>query len=119
MYERDIDYLEAEKDLHLNARPDRKLQIVLSNLLKEQKDTRNRLEELNKLPNPSSAEQAEFDSIIAAQYPSCVQRFLLTEYQRANTSRWGLILICGLFYVVGTAIMLWLLIHKSIKVFEA
>src|SRR6266436_5838350 len=30
-YDRDVDYFEAEKEVHLNARPDRQLQIVLTN----------------------------------------------------------------------------------------
>ena len=119
MYESDVDYFEAEKEVHLNARPDRKLEIVLTNLLKEQENTRRRLEALNKLTNPNTIEKAELNSILETHYPSSVQRFLLADYNRKNTERRGLIVICGLLYVAGTAIMLWLLVHKSIKVFEA
>jgi hypothetical protein len=115
----DTDYFEAEKEVHLNARPDRKLEIVLANLLDTQADTQSRIEELTKLQNPNTAEKGELDSIVETHYHSSVQRFLLGEYNRANVQRRPLIWICGTFYAVGTAIMLWLLFHKSIKVFEA
>lgn len=119
MYERDIDYLQAEKEVHMNARPDRKLEIVLANLLDVQQDTRAELEELKKLSNLSEAQKTKLNSIIEIHYPSCVQRYLLADYDRQNAKWWGLILLCGLFYFGGTAIMLWLLVVKSIKVFCA
>jgi hypothetical protein len=119
MYSRDTDYFLAEKEVHLNARPDRKLEIVLANLLPQQKDTRSRLEELMGLKNPTTKEQSELDLILETQYPSSVQRFLLADYRRNNTKFRPLIFVCGLFYVVGTGIMLWLLVQKSMKVLEA
>src|SRR5580704_6469156 len=79
-YERDTDYLQAEKEVHMNARPDRKVEIVLSNLLDAQMNIRDRLVSLRMLRDPNSTQTAELDSIIEEYYPSCVQRYLLAEY---------------------------------------
>jgi hypothetical protein len=121
MYERDIDYLNAEKEVHLNARPDRKLEVILANLVDGQKSKQDRLVELVRLQkaSPNTAQQNELDALIAELHPSCVQQFLFSEYKRQN-EKWPLLSwICGLFYLAGTGIMLWLLVHKSIKVFKA
>ena len=118
-HDSDVDYFEAEEDVHVNSRPDRKLEIVLANLLETQVDIRRRIVGLRKLQNPNTAEREELDSLIETHYASSVQRFLLGEYNRANVSRRVVAWICATVYGAGTAIMIWLLVYKSIKVFEA
>jgi hypothetical protein len=118
-YERDTDYLQAEKEVHMNARPDRKVEIVLSNLLDAQMNIRDRLVSLRMLREPNSTQTAELDSIIEEYYPSCVQRYLLAEYARKDLRLPCLIWICAILYLVGTAIMLFLVTWKTIKVFQA
>lgn len=117
----DVDYYNAEKEIHQNARPDNRLAIVLAQLLPEQKAVTDRLDELVRLQNesPNSARQAQIDAIIDKHHGSCVQQFLLRNYARENSSRLPGILACLFCYVAGTLVMSWLLIKKCVDVFSA
>jgi hypothetical protein len=117
----DVDYYNTEKEIHLNARPDKRLSIVLAQLLPEQKAVIDSLDDLVRLQNeaPNSALQTQIDAIIDQHHGSCVQQYLLRNYARENSSRFPGILACLLFYVAGTLVMSWLLLKKCVDVFSA
>jgi hypothetical protein len=52
-------------------------------------------------------------------YPSCVQRFLINNYERAAAANRWAAYVSGLLFALGTLIMLFLLLLKTLQVLRA
>jgi hypothetical protein len=122
LYETELDYVNSAYPVYLRAHPDKKVQIVLANLLQSQSDIKDQIEALKRelddsLSGTNDELQQKLDSIVKAKYPSCVQRYLLTEYERATKKHPAVIWTAGLLYSAGTLLLLYLLFQKSLIVF--
>ena len=122
-YENAHNYVTAWQHIYERAHPDRKLEIVLANLMPTQEELRRRLQEVQDCAgvaeSSSSSSTQELNAIIEQVYPSCVQRFLLTTYESAAIRNRLAMWISGVLYVSGTAILVWLLIRRTVLVFNA
>ncbi len=123
LFETELDYINSAYPVYLRAHPDRKYEIVLANLIESQSDLRRKLLDLKRdLDNPlnkhADVRQRELDSILDTVYPSCVQRYLTREYNRALQKHPIVMWLSGLLYFFGTLLLLYLLVDKSVNVFK-
>jgi hypothetical protein len=113
------EYVEAQYDLYLRANPHHRLNIVLTHLDPKvdgevQTTILTKKEDIQKLHGGERiAAQAELDALLQALHPDAVQRFLVKQYEKNDlirpVARW-----CSfVLYLVGTAIVLWLLARRS------
>ena len=119
----DFDYVNSYLEIDKELFPDKKLEIVISNLTDAQaeiKDEIIRLQEeidRNQLNKEKLKElEPELNEKISLVYNGCVTRFLLNEYSDSKKKNSIAIYISGLFYIIGTIALLILLIEKSFKV---
>lgn len=119
-YEKEQEYVRDNLDMFLREYADLKIEIILPNLNKLEVDQRVRIERLIRETekSPDNVDlKSELAELVNSIYPKSVQRVLITEYNEAmNKHQWA-IWISGLFYCLGTLIVLGLLIGKSIDVF--
>lgn len=105
------EYVRDNYDMHLMAYPDLKLQIVRTNLSKNQKETRDKIEELAK--EETKEAKAELNDLLDLVLPSCLQQYLIGEYNEANGKHKVIIYLSAFFYISGTLVIAYLLFHKS------
>lgn len=109
------EYVKSEQEIWERSNPDKKLQIVLTNLEPSQKQTQDRLVELSRDRFQKSLLESEVDDL----YPSCVQRYLLKTYERDTGSRKVVIILALLAYAIGMCWAGWLMYERVRTVFEA
>lgn len=122
-YDTGQDYIDASQEIYERAHPDRKVEIVLSNLLPNQNEVRENITIfIRRIENSKSQRQekarAQLLAIVDGLYPSCVQRFLVNQYRASLISKKWAIYLSGFLYVSGTLLMVYLLIHKTQVVFS-
>lgn len=115
-------YFEIDKELY----PDKKLEIVISNLTDAQSDIKSEIirlqNEIDKNPlDKQKVEvlEAELNEKISLVYNGCVTRFLLKEYDSSEKKNGVAIYLSGIFYLIGTIALLSILLEKTYKVFTA
>jgi len=124
LYETDLDYVQATYPMYLRAHPDRKMEIVLANLLDNQLEIRNRvvnaLRELNASVRPANDPvRQDLTTMVDSVYDSCIQRHLIGEYKTAQTVNPLAMWVSIAFYIIGTLLMVGFLIERSYTVFTA
>lgn len=119
------EYVHIFKELYERALPDKKYNIVLTNLDSLQKDSSDRLVALHEklfttLQDSTQRQvtQTEYDGLIELLYPSCVQRYLIKDYSEKVKSRTIAIWASALLYFTGTGIMLYLIFCRAYLVFS-
>jgi hypothetical protein len=110
-----VDYVKSEQEIWERSNPDKKLQIVLTNLESSQKQMQDRLVGLSKDTSQKSTLEKEVEGL----YPSCVQRYLLKTYERNAGSHKMAIVLALLAYAIGTCWAGWLMYERIRMVFEA
>lgn len=124
LYETELDYVEAAYPVYLRAHPDRKVEIVLANLLEHQQEIRERianaLRELKSSVRPANDPvRQELETVVESVYESCIQRHLVREYTTAQTSNRVAMWVSFIFYIAGTLLMIGFLIERSVTVFTS
>jgi len=120
-FDTENEYVNAYQHLYERAYQDKKVNIILSNLSTTQEKTKTTIVNLNqKLQNGtiSPTEEYELDKLIHLVYPGCVQRFLVLDFNSKVQSRSLAYVLSSLFYLIGTAIMLFLIYDKVLLVFQ-
>lgn len=122
----DFDYVNSYLEIDKELFPDKKLDIVLSNLTEAQNEIKNEIISLQKeinenLLNKDKLEELEqqLEEKLSLVYNGCVTRFLLNEYSDSEKKNSWAIYISGFFYILGTITLLILLFEKSYKVLIA
>lgn len=118
-YDKVQDYIRDNFNIYLLSYPDLKYNIVTANLADIQKKTKERLEALHLQveQDPSnSSKKKELDDLVELHLPSCVQSNLTNEFNRELSTRKFWMIMSFLLYVLGTAVVLFLLVKKSIVV---
>lgn len=118
-YDKVQDYIRDNFSIYILSYPDLKYNIVLANLADIQKNVRTKLEtlhmEVEENPN-NTTKKKELDDLIDLHLPSCVQRNLSNEFAYELNSRKFWMITSFALYVLGTLIVLFLLIKKSLIV---
>lgn len=124
-YENKQAYLRDNVELFKNKAPDLKLHIVLAQLNKEtQYQSRDEIialqSKLNRETPPGEAVRikAELDEKIVKLYEGSVQTYLEKNYDADNRKEPISYWLSGLFYFSGTAIIIYLLIIRTLIVFN-
>ncbi len=119
------DYLDKNLELFLNKAPDLKFYIVLAQLDKvTQKETYDKIfSNYTKISETTSETEktrlrAELDRSLNNVYKSSVQSHLEKKYNDTNGQEKFSIYLAGLLYLSGTAIILILLIIRTLIVFS-
>ncbi len=118
-YDKVQDYIRDNFNIYLLSYPDLKYNIVTANLADIQKKTKEKLEALHLQveQDPSnSSKKKELDDLIELHLPSCVQSNLTNEFNRELSTRKFWMIMSFILYVLGTAVVLFLLVKKSIVV---
>src|SRR6185503_18726491 len=108
-------FVAALQQVYERAHPHRKLEIVLAQLGSEQTELRQLLEQLRAQGDSS---QAALESKLCSVYPSAVQRFLIQAYRNKLRSSQFAVHVSAACYFLGTAVMVYLLIHRARVVLE-
>jgi hypothetical protein len=118
-FSRDFDYVRSDLQIAQQTNPTFKLQIVLTQLESLSQEYKNRITSLytaSRLESGPPETSSELTELVDDIYPSCVQQFLIQEYNTKNCSfpfaRW----ISAVCYLFGTLILICLLIIKSYSV---
>ncbi|MEJ0029094.1 MAG: hypothetical protein WDO15_01415 [Bacteroidota bacterium] len=124
-FDHEDEYVAAYLEIYLRAYPDKKYNIILTNLSDEQNETRAKIKTSFRAradPNLSGTDRQkadiEFNSLADLVYPGCTQRHLMQDFERLSKSKWALIWISGLFFLCGTGIMLFLIYSRVLLVFK-
>ena len=124
-FDHEDEYVAAYLDVYLRAYPDKKYNIIITNLSDEQGETRSKIEVLYQTLNkPSSSSddrlkaEVEFSSLANLVYPGCAQRHLMGDFDKLSKSKYYLIWLAGLLYLAGTGIMLFLIYCRVLLVFN-
>lgn len=119
------EYVNVYQDLYERAYPDKKYNIVQSNIADSQEDTMNKIHHLNNvLKNVSlgveerKIVQMEYDDLLNMIYPGCVQRFLFKDFEIKSKKNKAALWLSAAFYFGGTAILLKLIFCRAVLVFE-
>jgi hypothetical protein len=123
-YENLQNYIEKNLEIFKNKTPDLKFNIVLANLTDAQSDIRTKITNLylSMEGTEESAEKLqlkiELDKELNEMFPSSVQNYLTTKYNKANIEKKKMRWISGILYLVGTTIIFVLLILKTFILFK-
>jgi hypothetical protein len=125
-YKSQEDFIHARQKLLEASNPDKKYEIILTNLSEDQKIVSERLIELRKLLGEETLNHsqktnatAEYNKLIEQHYSSCIQRNLVREFKGTNSSRKVGIAMAMCLYLLATGIFLYLLIGKASLVFNS
>jgi hypothetical protein len=116
------DYVAGSYELFLRAHPHRKLEIVMANLDPViDSDVSDRIRDLTEQRGEAHGArqceiQRELDALLTSLHPDAVQRFLLRDYDRQNVQHYIAICFSFTLYLIGTAILLVLLVVRSLCV---
>jgi hypothetical protein len=120
------DYLEKNLEQFKGIAPDLKFYIVLAHLNKNTQS-----ESFNEVVELFANQEAEADPVRKTElkvlldqklnevYPGSVQAHLLKRYVNENKKDSAWCRLSGLFYLIGTSIVTWLLIIRTVIVFNS
>jgi hypothetical protein len=122
-YENEQIYVSAQQEILERAHPDRKCEIVLTNLLESQQGARVKIIDLQtqlaKVLTPDrDTIISELNKLVDSLYPSCIQRFLIKQYRKELLTRPWARYISGILYLAGTLLLSYSLIEKTYSVFS-
>ena len=125
-FDSDYDYVNSYFEIDKNLYPDKKFEIVTSNLTNAQEDIKTEIiklkNEINNNPLDKGKVQLlekELNEKIDLVYEGCITRFLLNDYEKSKTKNAIAVYVSGFFYIIGTISLLILLIEKTYKVLTA
>lgn len=119
------EYVNTYQHLYERAYPDKKHNIILSQLTDSQKDTRIKIQQLHQELQSSSKSveerkriETEYEFLVNLVYPGCVQNFLIDRFDRKVQSKSIAFYISALFYLAGTGILTYLIFMRAYLVFS-
>ena len=124
-FDTEDEYVNAYQDLYERAYPDKKYNILLTQLTDQQRDTKERIQLLHNIVEDRSLSEAartvaknEYDTLANLVYPGCVQNYLIADFRKKAKSKYGAFLLSALFYISGTSILLYLICCRAIMVYK-
>jgi hypothetical protein len=118
-YDKVQDYIRDNFNIYLLSYPDLKYNIVTANLADIQKKTKEKLEALHlqvEQDPTNSSKKKELEDLVELYLPSCVQSNLTNEFNQELSTRKFWMIMSFVLYVLGTVVVLFLLVKKSIVV---
>lgn len=121
VYETEEDYLEAKQEIYERIYPDLKYNIVLTNLDGTQEEIKQEIIDTKARYRQTMGDEKrllkeELEQRLDLVYPGCVSRHLAHEYEKAQNRYRAAIYLSGVLYLLGTGLLVYLLVMKTITV---
>lgn len=119
------EYVNVYQHIYERAYPDKKYNIILSQLTESQNDTRIKIQQMHQVLQTPSIDvierkkiESEYDFLLGLVYPGCVQNFLIDRFEKQVKSKSVAFYISAVFYFGGTAILAYLIFMRACLVFS-